>query len=85
VKESGIYQLICPNCNKRYTGHHNIFFLKILKTTFNHLNMGMTSPHFCSILIKNGNSMDPTDKIMGILHITRKGRHIETERELHAN
>ena len=47
--------------------------------------MGMTSPHFLSILSKNGHLMGPTDKIMGILHITKKGRHIETLRKLHAN
>jgi hypothetical protein len=26
MKESDIYQLIRPNCNKRYIGHHNIYF-----------------------------------------------------------
>jgi len=78
MQESAIYQLICPNCNKRYIGHHNIYiFLKILKTLINCLNMGMTSPRFVNILSKNGHSIGPTDKIMGTLHITKKGRHVE--------
>jgi len=45
----------------------------------------MTTPRFLNILSKNGHSMGPTDKIMGILHITKKGRHIEALRKLHAN
>lgn len=61
------------------------FFKKILKTTFNCLNMGITSPRFLNILSKNGHLMGPTDKIMGILRITRKGRHIEALRKLHEN
>jgi hypothetical protein len=80
VKESGIYQLISPNCNKRYIGHHNIFFLKILKTIFNRLNMGMTNPHFSQYLIKKWTNNGP--HLWGILHITKKGRHTETLEKL---
>jgi hypothetical protein len=42
--------------------------------------MGMTCPRFLNILSKNGHSMGPSDKIMGILHINKKGRHIDFEK-----
>jgi len=50
VKESGIYQLICPNCNKSYTGHH--IFLKYFKDHFQLFKHGNDKSTFSQYIIK---------------------------------
>jgi len=48
MKESSIYQLICPNCNKRYIGQYNIF----LKHFKDHFKQGNDNSTFSQYLIK---------------------------------
>ena len=49
-KQSDIYQLICPNCGKRYVGQSGILSYG-LKNTFSHLNCVMINASSFSTLV----------------------------------
>jgi len=75
---SGIYQLTCPTCSKKYTGQTGRSFRTRFKEhlrDFRHAN-GKSS--FAQHLLDNGHDAGPIEDIMSTLHITSKGRLMDT-------
>jgi len=74
---SGIYQLICPTCSKKYTGQTGKSFRTRFKEhlqDFRHAN-GKSS--FAQHLLDNGHDAGPIED-MSTLHITSKDRLMDT-------
>jgi hypothetical protein len=75
---SGIYQLTCPTSSKKYTGQTGRSFRTGFQEhlgDFRHEN-GKSS--FAQHLLDNGHDAGPIEDIMNTLHITSKGRLMDT-------
>jgi hypothetical protein len=76
--KSGIYQLTCPDCKKKYTGQTR----RPLKIRFQeHLRdfkYGNNKSKFTQHLLENKHTFGPMEDIMDIVHITNKGKMMDT-------
>ena len=80
---SGVYKLICPDCNKTYVGQTGRLFstrYKEHKAAF-HNNSNTSS--FAKNLIEESHSFDPMNNIMQRVHYHRKGAHLSTTERFH--
>jgi transposase-like protein len=76
---SGIYKLICPDCNKAYirqTGRPFAVRFRDFTHTYN-------KSKFAQHLLDHHHSIGPTDTIMDTLHITTKGTMMNTIEKFH--
>jgi hypothetical protein len=73
-EKSGVYQLICPECKKRYIGQTGKPFHVRYKEHVQDFRQNNKNPCFAKHLWENNHSLDPIEEIIDILHTTYKGR-----------
>ena len=81
--KSGIYQLTCKDCNKKYIGQTGHSFYTMFREHFNDLKHGNRCSKFAQHLLENRHSIGPIDEIMEVLHIVKKGKMMDTLEKFH--
>jgi hypothetical protein len=72
-----VYQLICPNCKKRYTGQTDIPFKIRFQEHFRDFKYGNNRSKFAQQLLENKHEIGPMESIMHITHTTNKGKMLD--------
>jgi len=80
---SGIYQLTCPTCKKKYIGQNGRSFKTRFREHFRDFKQGNRKYSFAQHLLDNGHSMRPIEDIMGTIHVTNKGQMVDTLEKFH--
>jgi hypothetical protein len=75
---SGVYQLTCPTCNKKYMGQTGRPFLIRFREHYNDYKYANNRSKSAQHLIDEGHSFGPMNDIIGIMHIAKKGRMLDT-------
>jgi hypothetical protein len=77
-EKSGIYQLTCPTCNKKYTGQTG----RPCKTRFQEhirdFKYGNRKSKFAQHLLDERHPIDAMENIMDIMYVTNKGTMMNT-------
>ena len=76
--KSGIYQLKCQGCNKKYIGQTGRPFHVRFKEHFRDFKYGNRKSKFGQHFLDNRYSIAPMENIMVVLHIKKKGNMINT-------
>jgi hypothetical protein len=74
----GIYQQTCPTCNMKYIGQTGCPFKDSFREHFRDFKYGNKKSKFALHLLDNKHSIGPMESIMETLHITNKGRIMDT-------
>jgi hypothetical protein len=74
----GVYQLTCPTCNMKYVGQIGRPFKFRFREHLRDFKYGNRKSKFATHLLDNGHSIDPINNVMETLHITDKGRMMDT-------
>ncbi len=82
LKKSGIYQLKCNDCNKKYTGQTDRPFYIRFQEHFRDFKYGSWNS-IAQHLIENKHAIGPMDGIMNIVHIIKKGKMMDTLEKFH--
>jgi transposase-like protein len=77
-ERSGVYQLTCPDCNKKYIGQTGRSFHKRYQEHFHDFKFNKYKSKFATHLLENKHSIGPINEIMEILYTTSKGRLMDT-------
>jgi hypothetical protein len=77
-EKSGIYQLTCPDCKMKYTGQTGRPFKTRLQEHFRDFKYGNNKSKFAQQLLENKHSFGPMEDIMDIVHVTNKGKIMDT-------
>jgi hypothetical protein len=78
-ENSGIYQLTCPSCNKKYIGQTGRPFKIRFQEHFRDFKYRNNKSSFSQHLIENGHSIGPMENIMeSTIHVTTKGYMMDT-------
>jgi transposase-like protein len=80
---SGIYQLTCPDCNKKYVGQTGRSFHKRFQEHLRDYKYNLGSSKFAQHVTQNAHSFGPIDEIMEVLHLTSKGAVMNTLEKFH--
>ena len=73
-EESGIYQISCPTCNKKYTGQTGRSFKTRFREQLRDFKNGYGKSRFAQHLLDNRHAIGPMNDIMDTLYFTNKGR-----------
>jgi len=73
-KKSGIYQISCPTCNKKYTGQTGRPFNTRFREHLRDFKNGYGKSRFAQHLLENRHAIGPMNDIMDTLFFTNKGR-----------
>jgi len=76
--QSGVYKLICPDCNKAYVGQTGRNFLAKFKEHRAAFRTNSQSSNFAKHLIEHTHSFDPIQNTMQILQRQNKGAYLNT-------
>jgi hypothetical protein len=76
--KSGIYQLTCPDCKKKYAGKTGRPFKIRFQKHLRDLKYGINKSKFAQHLLENRHAIGPTENIMDIINITNKGKMMDT-------
>jgi len=76
--KSGVYQLECPSCNKKYIGQTGRPFKTRYQEHYRDYKHGSMKSKFVQHLLENQHHIDSIDNIMDILRITNKGKMMDT-------
>jgi hypothetical protein len=76
-QKSGVYQLTCKHCGKKYTEQSGRSFEKRFKEHFLSFKNNNYNSKF-SHLSETGHAFGKTDDIIEVLHYDKKGRHLDT-------
>jgi hypothetical protein len=82
-ERSGIYQLICPDCHKKYIGQTGRSFKKRYQEHFHHFKYNKYKSKYATHLLENHHAIGPINEIMQILYTTNKGRLMDTIKKFH--
>jgi hypothetical protein len=82
-EKSGIYQLTCPDCHKRYMGHTDRTFQKRYQEHFHDYKFNKCKSKYATHLLENHHSIGPIQDTMQILYTTSKGRLMDTIEKFH--
>jgi glutamate synthase domain-containing protein 2 len=74
----GVYQLTCPTCNMKYVGQTGSPFIVRFREHLRDFKYGNRKSKFATHLLDNGHSIGPINNVMETLHITDKGRMMDT-------
>lgn len=77
-QKSGVYQLICKDCNKKYTGETGRSFHMRFKEHFRNYSYKNDKSNFGKHLIATTHTFGPVDEVMDILYMTKKGKLMDT-------
>jgi len=80
---SGIYQLTCPTCKKKYIRQNGGSFKTRFREHFRDFKQGNRKSSFAQHLLDNGHSMGPIEVIMETIHVTNKGQMMDTLEKFH--
>ena len=75
---SGVYKLICPDCNKTYVGQTGRQFSTRYKEHKIAFRNNSNTSSFAKHLIQEARSLGPMSNIMQIVHCHKKGAHLNT-------
>jgi transposase-like protein len=79
----GIYQLTCPDCEKKYVGQTGRPFCTRFSEHLRDYKYQTPKSKFALHLLENNHSMAPMDQIMKILYNTNKGNLMNTIEQFH--
>jgi hypothetical protein len=79
----GVYQLTCPDCNKKYTGQTSRPFHIRFQENFRNYKYSNSKSKFTQHLLDNEYSTGPIENIMDIVHTTSKGRMSDTMEKIY--
>jgi hypothetical protein len=74
----GVYQLTCPICKKKYVGQTGRPFKVRFREPLHDFKYGNKKSKFATRLLDNGHSIGLINNVMETLHITDKGRMMDT-------
>ena len=74
----GIYRLTCPTCNMKYAGQTGRSFKVRFHEHFRDFRYGNRKSKFATHLLDNRHSIGPLESVMETLHVTNKGRMMDT-------
>ena len=77
-EECGIYKITCLTCNMKYTGETGRPFMISFQEHFRDYMYGNRKSRFVQHLMYNRHSIGFFRDIMDVVHITRKGRMLDT-------
>ena len=77
-KNCGIYQITCPTCNIKYIGQTGSPFKVRFQEHFRDFKYGNGKSRFVQHLLENGHSIGPMESIVETVHVTSKGRMMDT-------
>ena len=77
-KRSGVYQLSCQNCNKKYIGQTGRAFQKPFQVHLNDFKNKYGRSKFAQHLINNTHAMGPLEDVMKVLRTVNKGGMMKT-------
>jgi hypothetical protein len=75
---SGIYQLTCPTCHKKYTGQTCRTFKIRFQEHFRDFKYRNNKSTFAQHLLENGHSVGSMEDIMETMYVTKKGHLMNT-------
>jgi len=76
--KNGVYQLTCPNCEKKYTGQTGRTFKVRLQEHLRDYKHGNNRSKFAQHLLAYKHGIGPMENIMHITHVTNKGKMLDT-------
>jgi len=82
---SGVYKLICPDCNKTYVGQTGRKFSTRYKEHKIAFRNNSNTSSFAKHLIQEAHSFGPMSNVMQIVHCHRKGAHLNTIERFHTH
>ena len=80
---SGIYQLNCPTCSKKYIGQTSRSFQVHFREHKHDYKYMCYKSKFAQHLLEEGHSFDTMENIMKIIHYARKGRMMDALEKFH--
>jgi hypothetical protein len=80
---SRVYKLTCPDCNKLYIGQTGRPFAIRFRKHFCDYTQAHNKSKFAQHLLDHHHSIGPMSTIMNTLHITTKGRMLNTLERCH--
>jgi hypothetical protein len=75
---SGVYQLSCPDCHKKYVGQTGRSFKIGFAEHFRNYKYNTNKSKFAQNFVDNKHSIGPIEYIMEILYKTNKGKLMDT-------
>jgi hypothetical protein len=69
---SGMYKIICPTCNMKYTGQTGRSFNTCFQEHLLYFKYGNSKSMFTQHLLENGHAIGPMVEIMDTIHFTQK-------------
>jgi hypothetical protein len=75
---SGIYQLTCPDCHKKYIGQSGRLFQVRFSELLSDYKHNNNKSKFAQRLLDNRHSIGPIEDIMQVLYKTNKGKLMDT-------
>ena len=81
--KSGVYQLTCQDCSKKYIGQTSRLFHVKFQEHFRDFKYKNGKSNFAQHLTDKGHSISPMEDVMEILHVTKKGNMINTLKKFH--
>jgi hypothetical protein len=78
-----VYQLTSPNCEKKYTGQIGGPFKVRFQEHLRDFKHGNNRSKFAQDLLENNHGIGSVENIMHIIHITSKGKMIDTLEKLY--
>jgi len=80
---SGIYQLTCPTCRKKYIGQTDSSFTTRFREHFRDIKHENRKFSFAHHLLDNGHSIGPIEDIMETIHVINKGKMMDILENVH--
>jgi hypothetical protein len=77
-EKSGIYQLTCPDCTKKYIGQTGRSFQKRYQEHFHDCKYNKCKSKYATHLLENHHSIGPVQETMQIIYTINKGRLMDT-------
>jgi hypothetical protein len=75
-----VYQLACTNCENKYTGQTGRPFKVRFQQHLRDFKYRNNWSKFTQHLLENKHEIGPMENIMHIIHITNKGKMMDTEK-----
>jgi len=82
-EKCGVYQLTCPDCEMTYTGQTRRSFKTRFKENMRDFKYNNKKSKFAQHLLDEGHAIGKMDDIMKVIHITGKGRMLNTLESFH--
>jgi predicted GIY-YIG superfamily endonuclease len=81
--QSGVYQLQCTDCPKKYIGQTARTFETRFKEHIRDIRNNGQSSRFAQHILDTGHEYETIEKTMKILHIEKEGQMLDTYERFH--